>query len=158
MVTNYRPAAFSIPDVFYRGDMVWSKGIGLDCCYAGVVFLKEVVGATCIVDPFAGQGTVIAMANALGVDALGVEISLNRCKKARRLNLTDKLHLVSKFLKNISLEVDKPPKLNKHIPRSEYNKAKTESDSSTKERNVNVEVDSSVRLVEDYLVPDSIGK
>ncbi len=118
---TYRTGLFAIPDIFYRGEMVWPKGIGLDCCYAGAAFLKEVAGATCIVDPFAGQGTVVAMANALGVDAIGVEISPKRCRRASRLSLRGKLDLVSPFIRNITVEVVKERKealAAAHVPRN----------------------------------------
>lgn len=35
-----------------------------------------------ILDPFCGEGSVLAAANALGVDALGVDSSLKRCRHA----------------------------------------------------------------------------
>jgi tRNA G10 N-methylase Trm11 len=38
-----------------------------------------------IFDPFCGVGTVLAVANALGLEALGVEKSKKRCEQARVL-------------------------------------------------------------------------
>lgn len=38
-----------------------------------------------IVDPFCGVGTVLAVANALGLAAVGVEIANKRARKARNL-------------------------------------------------------------------------
>ena len=76
-------------------------GIGLDCCYVGVSFLKSVCGARCIMDPFCGQGTVTAMANALGVDSVGIEISPKRCRRASSLDLTSKLELISSAMRII---------------------------------------------------------
>jgi hypothetical protein len=102
---TYITGYFAIPDIFYRGEMVWNKGIGIDCCYAGVAFLAKVANATCIVDPFAGHGTVIAMANALGVDSLGIELSAKRCRKARTLDLSDSLNSISVHLRKISIDV-----------------------------------------------------
>jgi hypothetical protein len=58
----------------------------------GVAFLKEIAKSDVIVDPFCGVGTIIAMANAVGVDSIGIEISDRRCRKARRLSLTKVLH------------------------------------------------------------------
>jgi tRNA G10 N-methylase Trm11 len=40
-----------------------------------------------VVDPFCGKGTVLAVANSLGLDALGVELSGKRCRAARKLSL-----------------------------------------------------------------------
>eukprot|EP01041_Mallomonas_annulata_P001507 gene1507-2904_t len=85
LVDGYENDAFSTPDIFPRGDMVWPKGIGLDCCLLGVSFLQRVAQAHTVVDPFCGQGTVLAVANALGMHAIGVELSIKRCRKARSL-------------------------------------------------------------------------
>ena len=41
-----------------------------------------------IVDPFCGYGTVLAVANALGMGAIGVDLSARMCKRARRLSVT----------------------------------------------------------------------
>jgi tRNA G10 N-methylase Trm11 len=41
------------------------------------------------VDPFCGRGTILAVANHCGLDAVGVEISRKRARKARRLALED---------------------------------------------------------------------
>lgn len=69
----------------------------------GVRFLRDVACASLIFDPFCGQGTVLAMANALGMSCIGIEISPKRSKKAERLDLSKRLHLVSSMLINMSL-------------------------------------------------------
>ena len=88
---SYPSGAFATPDIFDRGDMVWVKGVGFDCCLMGIAFLKEVANTSCIIDPFCGHGTVLAMANTLGIDSIGVEISLRRCKKSMSLRLDERL-------------------------------------------------------------------
>jgi len=40
-----------------------------------------------VVDPFCGVGTVLAIANAQGLDAIGVELTRRRAAKARKLDL-----------------------------------------------------------------------
>jgi len=103
---SHRTSHFAVPDIFYRGEMLWPKAIGLDCCYVGMMFLKEIAKASIVFDPFCGQGTVLAMANALGMDSKGVEISAKRCRKAMRLKITDEhLDLVCSTLKSIKLEI-----------------------------------------------------
>ncbi len=52
-------------------------------------------------DPFCGQGTVLAMANALGIDSVGIELSPKRCRRANSLDLSSKLDLVSSALRTI---------------------------------------------------------
>lgn len=84
---SYPSQSYGTPDVFDRGDMLWARGIGLDCALLGVTFLKSVGAARRVVDPFCGVGTVLAMANTLGLDALGVELSPGRCKKAAGVDL-----------------------------------------------------------------------
>ena len=36
--------------------MLWPRAIGLDSCYLGLIFLKEVALAECVIDPFCGVG------------------------------------------------------------------------------------------------------
>ena len=38
-----------------------------------------------VVDPFCGLGTALAVANVMGLDAVGVELSAKRAEKARSL-------------------------------------------------------------------------
>jgi hypothetical protein len=40
-----------------------------------------------VVDPFCGFGTVLAVANAMGLDAIGVDASARMCRRARQLVL-----------------------------------------------------------------------
>ena len=42
-----------------------------------------------VVDPFCGMGTMLAVANAHGLDAIGVELSQKRARRARNLTLTE---------------------------------------------------------------------
>ena len=48
--------------------MLWPRGIGLDAAYMGLTFLREVAQVRHVLDPFCGVGTVLAMANAMGMD------------------------------------------------------------------------------------------
>jgi hypothetical protein len=73
------------PDVLPGlGAMSWSRAMGAAACDAAVTFAAS-IGATTIVDPFCGVGSVLAAANAHGLAAIGVEISRRRAAKARRL-------------------------------------------------------------------------
>jgi tRNA G10 N-methylase Trm11 len=71
--------------------MLWAKGIGLNTALMGCAFLKNIANADCIIDPFCGVGTILAMANCLGVNSIGIEISERRCRKARSLQLYKQL-------------------------------------------------------------------
>lgn len=80
--------AQSSPDVLPQlGEMPWSRAMGADICAAVARFLKAHTACTNVVDPFCGQGTMLAVANAYGLDAIGVELSKRRARKARWLVL-----------------------------------------------------------------------
>jgi hypothetical protein len=67
------------------GTVSWTKGMGAETCLDVCRWLKDAVHATLVIDPFCGHGTVLAAANELGLDAIGVERSVRRVKKARAL-------------------------------------------------------------------------
>ena len=76
------------PDVLPElGAMTWPRAIGLHAAHAAVLWLRDHAGARCIVDPFCGVGTVLAVANHHGLSAIGVEIAASRAEKARTLAL-----------------------------------------------------------------------
>ena len=50
-----------------------------------VRFARDQAAAKVIFDPFCGVGTVLAVANRLGLDALGVEKAKKRCEQSRQL-------------------------------------------------------------------------
>jgi hypothetical protein len=78
-----KPSADVLPDA---GEKPWSRAMGALACEAACRFLHEEAGARRVVDPFCGRGTVLAVANALGLDALGIELSAKRCRAARNLD------------------------------------------------------------------------
>ncbi len=74
----------STPDVLPSlGAMTWSRAMGAAACEAAVQFAVS-IGARTIVDPFCGLGSVLTVANAHGLDAIGVELSRRRAARARR--------------------------------------------------------------------------
>ncbi len=64
------------------GKMSWSRAMGAAACEVAIAFIAS-TGARVVVDPFCGQGSALAAANARGLDAIGVELSKRRAKKAR---------------------------------------------------------------------------
>jgi hypothetical protein len=77
--------AESTPDVLPAlGHMSWSRAMGTEVCDAAI---KAVVafGVRVVVDPFCGYGSILAAANAHGLDAIGVELSKKRARRARNL-------------------------------------------------------------------------
>ena len=62
--------------------------MGVRAAAHAVRFARYQVGARVVLDPFCGVGTVLAVANALGLDALGVEKARKRAEQARALRVT----------------------------------------------------------------------
>ncbi len=76
----------STPDVLPRlGEMTWARAMGVEVCEAVAHFLVTHTACRTVVDPFCGVGTMLAVANRFGLDALGVELSAKRAAKAREL-------------------------------------------------------------------------
>jgi hypothetical protein len=80
------PDVLPIPDVIVdAGPQKWVRAMGVRAAAHAVRFAKEQADARVIFDPFCGVGTVLAVANALGLDALGVEKNRRRAEHARAL-------------------------------------------------------------------------
>ena len=69
------------------GEMTWSQATGVAACELACRYVRSHSETRTIVDPFCGVGTVLAVANRLGLDAVGVEIVRKRARKARNLRL-----------------------------------------------------------------------
>jgi tRNA G10 N-methylase Trm11 len=67
--------------------MPWSRAMGVEACRVALRFVREETATRLVVDPFCGRGTVLAVANAMGFDALGIDLGAKRCKAARALTL-----------------------------------------------------------------------
>ena len=83
------PEVLPIPDIITdAGRLTWVRAMGVRAAAQAVRFAKEQAGAKIVFDPFCGVGTVLAVANTLGLDALGVEKEKKRCEQARLLTVT----------------------------------------------------------------------
>ena len=78
------PRADVIPDAGY---VPGRKAMGVNACLAACQFVLQETPTRTVVDPFCGWGTVLAVANALGMDAVGVDLSARMCRRARVLDL-----------------------------------------------------------------------
>jgi hypothetical protein len=67
------------------GEMSWTRAMGTAACEEVSGFLLRSTACRIVVDPFCGHGTMLAVATAYGLDALGVELSARRAGKARAL-------------------------------------------------------------------------
>ncbi|MFA6288186.1 MAG: DNA methyltransferase [Opitutaceae bacterium] len=83
------PDVLPLPDIITdAGRLPWVRAMGVRAAGQAVRFAKEQVGAKVVFDPFCGVGTVLAVANTLGLNALGVEKSRKRCEQSRLLVVT----------------------------------------------------------------------
>jgi hypothetical protein len=83
-----RPAAIGGADVLPGPGLVAGrKAMGTAACLVACRFIQAATGSHTIVDPFCGWGTALAVANALGLDAVGVDLSARMCRRARRLQI-----------------------------------------------------------------------
>jgi hypothetical protein len=99
-VNLYRPTylhlmAFSLslkagrptPDVIDRGEIIYPDGMNIEAAVLSVHFAADATRANVIYDPFCGRGTVLAVANALGLESVGFDISRKQCALARKLRI-----------------------------------------------------------------------
>jgi hypothetical protein len=78
------PDVLALPDIVVDpGRSPWVRAMGIRAAAHAVRFARDHAGAKIIFDPFCGVGTVLGVANALGLAALGVEKSTKRAEQAR---------------------------------------------------------------------------
>ncbi|HMI91786.1 MAG TPA: hypothetical protein VK509_10510 [Polyangiales bacterium] len=82
------PAQSSADVLPTMGKMTWARAMGIDACNATCRFLLQHTACRTVVDPFCGVGSMLAAANAHGLDAIGVERSPKRAARARTLRLS----------------------------------------------------------------------
>jgi tRNA G10 N-methylase Trm11 len=61
--------------------------MGVLACLDACRFVARETTTSTIVDPFCGYGTVLAVANAIGLDAVGVDLSTRMVRRARSLTI-----------------------------------------------------------------------
>ena len=71
------------------GEKTWERGMGLEACLLIGKFIKEQVKSKTLVNPFCGQGAMLAVANKLGLSAVGIERSPKRAELARLQKVDD---------------------------------------------------------------------
>lgn len=75
-----------VPDI---GDKTWQRGMGLSACLGVAQFLAKETNTQTLVNPFCGEGSMLAAANARGLSAIGIERSPKRAEKAMLLTLSE---------------------------------------------------------------------
>jgi tRNA G10 N-methylase Trm11 len=71
------------------GEVTGTRGMGVEACRVACRFVAEQTSTRTVVDPFCGHGTVLAVANELGLDAVGVELGRKRAKVARGMRIVE---------------------------------------------------------------------
>jgi hypothetical protein len=93
---NIRPeVALSFADVLPEaGAVSWTRGMGVKACQLACRMVLKYTKSHTIVDPFCGHGSVLAVANEMGLNAIGVELSLKRAKTAQtfKVPVSEKTH------------------------------------------------------------------
>ena len=80
----------SLPDVLPgTGKVTWTRGMGVEACKLACRLVIDNTKTHTIVDPFCGHGTVLAVANSMGLHAIGVELGGKRARTAEKLKLSD---------------------------------------------------------------------
>jgi hypothetical protein len=79
-----KSSADVIPDI---GEKTWERGMGLEACLMIGKFVAKQTTTKTLVQPFCGQGSMLAVANALGLSAIGIERSSKRAEVARQLQV-----------------------------------------------------------------------
>ncbi len=79
-----RAGADVLPD---GGFQPGKKSMGVNACVEACRLVRDDTSTRTVVDPFCGWGTVLAVANALGLDAVGVDLSARMCQRARTLRI-----------------------------------------------------------------------
>jgi hypothetical protein len=79
-----RATADVLPDGGFQPS---AKSMGVTACLDACRFVVRETPTRMIVDPFCGYGTVLAVANAIGIDAVGVDVSSRMARRARTLTV-----------------------------------------------------------------------
>ena len=81
----------TLPDVMARGEKPWglrnsARCMGSNATLEVLKWASRRLDVDTVVDPFCGAGTVLAIGNAIGLKAVGVDLSARRVKQARSLD------------------------------------------------------------------------
>ncbi len=80
----------STPDILpFLGDKTWERGMGFEACQMIGKFISEQTTTRTLVHPFCGEGSMLAVANQFGLNAIGIERSPKRAEVARHLTITE---------------------------------------------------------------------
>lgn len=84
LTNEMMPAVDVLPTV---GEKTWERGMGIEACLTIARFVKEHTPSRTLVNPFCGEGAMLAAANAVGLNAIGIERSAKRAALARKTEI-----------------------------------------------------------------------
>lgn len=73
-----------IPDL---GEKTWERGMGFEASLLASKFILKQTKSKTVVHPFCGEGSMVAVANFVGLNAVGIERSPKRAERARLLQV-----------------------------------------------------------------------
>lgn len=73
--------------LIHVGEKAWERGMGLAACLMIARFIKEQSPSTVVINPFCGLGSMLAAANTVGLNAVGIERSPKRSETARTIKI-----------------------------------------------------------------------
>ena len=73
------------PDVIRCGEMIYKNAMGYNACRFAVEYVKEKKVSDTILDPFCGRGSVLKIANDLGMKSMGIDIDIKQVEHAKNL-------------------------------------------------------------------------
>ena len=74
-----RPGPDILADGGYKS---WPRAMGDAACELACRYLADETPTRTIVDPFCGEGSILAAANAIGLESVGIDLSPRRCRLA----------------------------------------------------------------------------
>jgi DNA modification methylase len=75
----------NIPDVILGDKKLYKNATYLNVAEMAIKFILLYSRNKMVVDPFVGQGTIVAMANKYKMNSIGIDIDNNQCEKSRKL-------------------------------------------------------------------------
>ncbi|RYZ72749.1 MAG: SAM-dependent methyltransferase [Proteobacteria bacterium] len=71
--------------ISHLGDKSWARGMGFNACVHVADLVQKHAAGHRLVNPFCGQGGLLAVAAEKGIESLGIEKSSKRAEQARRM-------------------------------------------------------------------------
>ena len=88
----------------HPGETTWTRGMGTEVGLTACKFVLDHTSTQTIVAPFCGHGTLLAIANDIGLSVIGIELSPKRARKARNAEIQQLTQLIGDGFENAEEE------------------------------------------------------